>query len=70
MKKNFSKIVIIFSSVSTALLAVLFIALGIGAILLMDEIMHVLIYTAGIFLLLFGTFLLASMLLILITSRK
>ena len=70
MKKNFSKLLIIFSFVCTALLAVLFIVLGIGSILLMDEIMRVLIYTAGIFLLLFGTFLLSGMLFVLITARK
>ena len=70
MKKNFSKLLVIFSSVCTALLAVLFIILGIGAILLMDEIMRVLIYTAGIFLLLFGTFILSSMLFVFIFARK
>ena len=70
MKKNFSKLIIIFSSVCAAVLGILFIALGIGAIFLMDEILRVLIYTAGIFLLLLGTFLLSSVLLVLITTRQ
>ncbi len=70
MKKNFSKLLIIFSAVCAVVSGILFIALGISAIFLMDEILRALIFTAGIFLLLLGAFLLSSMLFILITAKK
>lgn len=69
MEKNFSKSVLVFSLFSAAVMGILFIILGIGAIFLIDKILPALIYTSGIFLLLLGTFLLSGVLLVLLLTK-
>lgn len=69
MEKNFSKTVFVFSLFSAAVMGILFITIGIGAILLIDKILPALIYTSGIFLLLLGTFLLSGVLLVLLLTK-
>lgn len=56
MEKEFSKILIKLSAVFTFVMGLVFIALGLAALLFTESFVCILICIAGIFLLLFGAF--------------